>query len=148
MQGVAHCQYMKMNVPLLNQVIDAIKADPKRLDMQYFVHEKNSEDPEPGCGTVGCIAGWAVLLKNHRRGEPMGYVCQRLSKALGQGNSSFPVEAQELLGLSAKQATKLFYLDEWPAPFREAYATGNNAKRRVQVTVDRIKHFVKTQGRD
>jgi hypothetical protein len=58
---------------LLGDVIEAIRQEPARLDMSDWIthfHEKSIAVPEeggPACGTVACIAGWAVILA--RRGE-------------------------------------------------------------------------------
>jgi hypothetical protein len=56
-------------------VIESIRTDPARLDMDhwlpYYDHESSfvehapDEDRTADCGTVGCLAGWCVVLRRH-----------------------------------------------------------------------------------
>jgi hypothetical protein len=44
-----------MNWKLLSQIADHIEANPKSFDMETWAEEHS-------CGTIGCIAGWAIML--------------------------------------------------------------------------------------
>jgi hypothetical protein len=63
-----------MNVKLLRRIQKHILAEPKRLDMGNFIVRKSdglgSLVRFPKCGTVGCIAGWAVTLST-ASGSPL-----------------------------------------------------------------------------
>lgn len=37
-------------------------AEPKRVDMEVFIDDWLPSEGGPACGTVGCFAGWVVLL--------------------------------------------------------------------------------------
>lgn len=90
----AECAY-----DLLEDIIKAIDEEPKRIRMGDWLVRTN-ESPEylkehdlPACGTVGCIAGWATVLKpdaDERYWDVEG-------------------SAAELLGLTADQVSHLFY---------------------------------------
>lgn len=54
---------------LLEEVIAAIEAEPKRIYMPSYISRwvHHVGDTLPACGTQGCIAGWAAIL--HFRGK-------------------------------------------------------------------------------
>src|ERR1700739_464311 len=61
----------KEAVKLLRQVKDHILEEPKRLSMGswmviYPTGFPTSASWLPACGTVGCIAGWTVLLHDRK----------------------------------------------------------------------------------
>ena len=47
---------------LCQDVIRAIKKDPKRANMSVFSEVFLPEDGGPACGTIGCLAGWICRL--------------------------------------------------------------------------------------
>jgi hypothetical protein len=47
---------------LLGDVAEAILREPKRFDFGNWLEHIPAEHGGPACGTVGCIAGWAVVL--------------------------------------------------------------------------------------
>lgn len=93
---------MRINVELLNKVKRHILENPRRLNMNYVIARKGEKEVQlhpsnfsrrwPSCGTVGCIAGWTVLLK-----DGMDFAGDAQSRA------------QELLGITSSQANELFY---------------------------------------
>lgn len=50
---------------LLSDVIRAIRAEPKRIDMDTFGQRRPESNGGPSCGTVGCFAGWVAVLGGH-----------------------------------------------------------------------------------
>jgi hypothetical protein len=92
-----------MNTELMLRVADAIESHPKQFDMIHYAKED-------GCGTVMCIAGWAVFLVYP---ELVGlYVAN-------EDRPDLHDEAKELLGLSKYDADELFFatgLNEVTAP--------------------------------
>jgi len=112
-----------MNTKLLEKVRDHIAAEPDSWTFQWF------NDHE--CGTRACIGGRAMLLsgispRKIRRPE-------LLEKEYG--TSTRAEIAEKLLGLDFDQAERLFYF--WPEPFDELDPKS---------AVDRIDHFIKTDG--
>lgn len=81
-----------------------------------------------GCKTTHCIAGWA---------------CELWSDT---SSGNVPAKAQQVLGLTFKQAQKLFYIDKWPAQFRNAYSTPKYSDHNAWVAAERIRHFIATNG--
>jgi hypothetical protein len=53
---------MALNVALLKKVKKHILAEPKRINMNTWGRDSDEGEPQPACGTVGCIAGWIVFL--------------------------------------------------------------------------------------
>ena len=78
---------------LLNDIIRIIQEEPRRMDMGNWICNPKAVSAVrklPACGTVGCIAGWAVVL--HDGVEPayrgQRYIAERavvlLTGALNQ----------------------------------------------------------------
>lgn len=97
----------RINVPLLRKVVEHIEAYPERFDMGVVRRRVTSGDaeefsrgrrrPDPICGSVGCIAGWTVLLAE---GDPEGtdpYISVTTERA------------RELLHLTEKEEYHLFF---------------------------------------
>jgi len=50
---------------LMADVVKVIRDEPKRMDMSTFTRLKMKFVPKarrPACGTIGCVAGWMVML--------------------------------------------------------------------------------------
>lgn len=136
---------------LLERVAKHIEKEPRRLDMYYWVRHPRREEEPPPCGTVGCIAGWTVLLAatKERREKAMRARSLRTSmRALG-----FPSASQgacDVLGLPYEFGflegyPTLFYTDAWPEPFQGRYIKAEGAgsrERMAKVTAARIRHFI------
>lgn len=112
-----------MNVELLRKVQEQILAEPKKFDMGDF-------DGETQCGTTHCIGGWAAKLEGLEISSEGG---------------------REALDIDKDQAERLFYVTEddegpgWPLQFRgekDAWLPT------PQQAVDRISHFIATEGRE
>jgi hypothetical protein len=146
-----------MNVRLLRKIQKYITAVPARYDQNEilakgtpgtrhgYLWDLNTKQLFPECGTIGCIAGWAVTLYR-------GQIKRDLDK-LGYLGS-----AQRLLKLDDDQAIRLFSAindrndrndwdtDVWPPKFVEAYNKAKTFKQRAKVASLRIDHFIKTKG--
>jgi hypothetical protein len=157
---------LNMNTELLLKVRKHILAKPSRLRMSTWIVDlerlekdrdtqhlasltkvnkrkaftfKNNEfwnEPAnqavPDCGTVGCIAGWTCILAGFQTMESLNY-CGPAKKA------------RELLDISISEANVLFYITEWPSPFKDRYLSPatKTAKQRAKIVADRIDHFIK-----
>src|SRR5690349_20445949 len=55
-----------INVPLLKKVRALVLREPERVDQTWWLQRLSSDDETttvvPQCGTIGCIAGHAVML--------------------------------------------------------------------------------------
>lgn len=130
-----------INVELLERVKAHILEEPTRFDMGDFVIQgeylenfaANFGRPIPPCGTIACIAGWAVLLSE---GQTSG------------AGSDVQAEAEALLGLSVEQRERLFYTSNWPKKFNEAYRDAEDVRlpAAALAAARRIDHFIKTNG--
>lgn len=94
-----------MNTDLLLKIAESIEAQPDKFDLNYFYYTPYfntspataEEFLEGSCGTTACVAGWAVVCA----GLPI--------------KSSFldaEADGQTLLGLTDKQARRLFYAND------------------------------------
>lgn len=115
---------------LLNAIARIITEEPKRLAMEIVCYRGSALERRiayglfeaPACGTVGCIAGWALTLA----GETAEH----------EDNSGSWRSARYVLGLSDKQALELF------APDDLMYQT-HQTPRLAQDTVAHIRAFQK-----
>ena len=119
---------LKINVKLLRKIQEAIREEPKRINMASFVIYPSlvSKHKLPACKTVGCIGGWAVALTTKRRGYKL-YATRGLSDI-----------AQEVLKLTSDQADRLFhgaFPNEHPG-----------TKRYAEAVCKRIDRFIETEG--
>lgn len=137
-----------MNTKLLREIQQTFKEEPKRLDMEGWAHD--SFGPEaPRCNTVGCIAGWAVLLKEHKKTETFQQARQRFyAEVKIKPRLNYCDRAQRLLKLERTQAYRLFYVNEWPDKFQRDYNRAETPRGRAKATIARIAHFIKTKGRE
>lgn len=120
------------------------KAQPKRLRMEEFlIVGVPPHHGGPLCGTVGCISGWAAVLKKKMN---LGKGATLVTAALAARNTPCSMEdlGQEALNLTDKQTKRLFFLGDWPRKYSRAYYDANTAKDRVRATCARINHFIRT----
>jgi len=90
---------------------------------------------EKSCGTTHCIAGWAQVLSGRKQDYDGAYA-----------------DGQEVLGLTEEQAERLFYITsgaygDWPEQFK-GEGEGKKWSPTPQQAVDRIEHFILTEGRE
>lgn len=145
-----------MNIELLQRVKQHILAEPRRLNMGTWVSTVGKTVPAfagvygrdeadlPPCGTVACVAGWAVLLSRFN-GKPEEYAA-----FMRERNTLFPDGltssiGQEELGLSPSQMETLFYVGRWPERFRVAHGQAEengDYQAMAQITADRIDYMI------
>lgn len=109
-----------MNTELLLRVKAQILKDPKHFDMSDW-------EEKTDCGTCRCISGWAVALSGNSSLEP------------NQGHIPLELSGDD-------QRERLFFNDNWPHKFQQAYGEGIYASDRAQAAADRIDHFIATEG--
>lgn len=134
----------KPNVPLLRQIMRLWKAQPKRLRMEEFlIVGVPPHHGGPPCGTIGCIAGWASVLKEKMN---LGKGATLVTAALVAQNEPQTMHnlGREALGLTDAQADRLFYHWDWPSKYEEAYDMAKTPTARVRATCARINHFIRT----
>jgi hypothetical protein len=132
----------ELNVKLLKRIQKAIKEEPRRLNMNWWV---TTDDEDAPCGTSACIAGYAVILSRIPK-----QVTTKIwvSVAKRCEHSDFRHDSQKLLGLNGNQATRLFDETNWPEQFSDAYQKTSNRKKKAAIAIKRIDFFIKTKGTD
>jgi hypothetical protein len=126
-----------VNVSLLRKVQKHILAEPKRFDMGNFGYLLPEGDGGPKCGTVGCIAGWAVLLDGNKKAIGTWEV----TKLVGEE------EGKDSLELTELQKDRLFFLSGWPKKFHDKYF-GHSREEQAKIAAARIEHFIRTKGKE
>jgi hypothetical protein len=135
-----------VNVPLLRQVQAAILAKPDAFDMSGW------------CGSTSCIAGHAAAIAGWLlpKGDPFSVAGWRVDvkPAAEVGRPEVvhvvgfvgPEPFIRVLDLTEAQAERLFHAVSWPREFEDAYDAAPTPAAAARVAVDRIEHFIATDG--
>ena len=103
----------------------------------------------PDCNTQACYAGETILVFGSGFIAPEGgIVLNDESRPTGY---MLEDEAARLLGLTEDQAVRLFYVTSgpdpgWPFAFETAYYQARTPADRLDVAIDRLEHFLMTDG--
>ena len=148
-----------MNKVLLRKIIRKIQRRPLTFSMSTWLEKADKENEGTPCGTVGCIAGWAVALspdvspevqKTLDRFHAKEFVHFSIDNQIAGGQTRIKREAIRLLGITHGQARRLFFDDQWPVEFHREYTypAYNEAikLKNAKVAIRRIRHFIKTKG--
>lgn len=134
-----------MNKELLEKVAQKILDEPRRLRMGRWLEKlddlyKNDREYPP-CGTVGCIAGWAVQIHMEENKSPLDVEDY-------QNYPDFENEGQKILGLTYQQRRGLFFQENWPFEFRYNWENIQNFDdryvERAKLAAARIRHMIET----
>ncbi len=124
----------------LEQVAKAVENDPLIVAMSQFSFSKldriNYHLQEPACGTVGCIAGWAVAMD-----------LPKSTDLLKMSQTEISDMALKILDLGEAQENLLFYASYWPEPFKSQieYAPVQTQEY-ADIVAARIRHFISVEG--
>lgn len=132
----------------LEAVAMAIEAEPKRIDMDAWLHlrligrQDLAGEFYPECGIVGCIAGWVVALSVQQ-----DHTALRDIDDIGD-------QAQAMIGITADERNRLFYTEGWPEQFLDEGALFIAGRHEPQtpeyaaIVAKRIRYFIQTNGTD
>lgn len=141
-----------MNVKLFREIQEAIRQEPERFDMSEWIEGHYVENGAGFCGTAACIAGFACLLDaNKTETEKKQSFKARVLNLLGLKQPceiGTPLRARKLLGIDYEQGERLFFVHNWPAQYRTAYAKATTKACEAKAACERIDHFIKTEGRE
>lgn len=144
---MGHAFERRVNTKLFEQVMEQIESNPEHFEMQSFFaadtyklcsREAVMKDliSESRCGTTACIAGWAITLHHKNNLLSDGFaICGPTEDA-----------ATGILGINYDEAQRLFYVENWPDPYRREYIDAEQPEERVRISVDRINYFLATKG--
>ncbi len=132
----------RLNIPLLLQVREKVTSDPKSLEMDYWVRDTEE------CGTVGCIAGWAVMLRWPDKDEaemqaPSIPDAARMA-LLFPDSTPFCASVEFPEGL---KSGNLFFVSAWPKEMHNEFIMATMAVPdykaiKARVAGDRILRFI------
>jgi hypothetical protein len=120
----------RINVELLGRVRDHILEDTRRFNMDRYVNVAYGTDA-PHCGTIGCIAGWAVMLVE---GIP-----EEISDSYYAGVAE---DARRLLGLTYWEAENLFHVSMWPKEYKDRFLAADSIDEEAKVAADFINAII------
>lgn len=124
----------KINIRLLRRIQKAILKHHRQFDMSYwFTGRDATGKPAGGCGTAGCIAGWAVHLA--RKNKTLAATRAEVESAAA--------EARQLLGLGAIEAGRLFFSEHWPSDLHTRYVNAKTSYLAARAAATRIERFIK-----
>lgn len=151
-----------MNIPNLKKLVKHLEKQQKsqraaRFNMRYWGDRFISKDDSVGClktpvcKTQACLAGETVLAFNVAKILPTGGIF--LTDYPFSGTGRISDVAAEKLGLGPVETARLFTfkswgprLNGWPEEFETAYEQAKTPAKRLAVTIQRVKHFIKTNG--
>lgn len=128
-----------MNIPLLRAIQARILAEPDAFRMDTW-----------SCGTAHCIAGWALTLNGLKIANP-GEVSGRQTVMGGLSPLAVAATLLELTSWASglpSGSSELFFVEEWPRTFREAFETSTSRREKARIAAARIDHFIATEGRE
>lgn len=97
------------------------------------------------CGTVGCIAGTALLIE---KGVET-YVKELSGMVRVVTWISIESEAQEVLSINHSEGQRLFFTDNWPDKFKKQLNKNQpGTEAYAEVISKRIDHFIETDGQE
>lgn len=126
-----------MNIELLREVQAQLREEGN-VDMHtwYRKHDLARGDLPSSCGTVGCIAGWAVILKEKEHiTHPATLTSAGKVAEVGT----------KLLGINPEQGSRLFYVTHWPEEWRLRYKAAMIGCERAKVVHDYIDYFIEQE---
>jgi len=151
-----------MNIPNLQKLLKHLQKQQNsrraaRFNMKYWgdAHCASMSGvlKKPVCKTQACLAGETVLALGAAEISAHGGLVL-FSNPFG----SIEKEAAQLLELDDLQRTKLFKFktwtcsifsssgNGWPVKFETAYEKAKTPSKRLGVAIQRLKHFIKTDG--
>ena len=134
-----------MNVELLRRIQKEILEEPLRINMDKWAYCPDETEDPPPCGTVACIAGWAIALSRDLRGEDLvNYLYLDVPAC---GIQPFGA-AIGVLSLGFVEAGHLFFVGEWPKKFIDALTERlPGTPGYARVVSDRIDFFIDTAAK-
>lgn len=125
----------RINRPLVQKILDKISEVPKSYDQNVWLEKVEPKEDHP-CGTVGCIAGWAVELSANGQGTGI------VDYGTYHSDSYVEQRAQNVLGLTSGEADILFSptsYSKWPTRYKlMMFLSDHLAARRY------LKHIIAT----
>lgn len=124
----------------LREICKAITEHADQFQMAgWFRYLLDGGEEAGGCGTAACIAGWAHHLFTAKA---------KTLEASNTGENWHAFQPFEILGLPNFASRRLFHLENWPTEFYARYRNAQTPADRAAIAVERISHFIATEGKE
>lgn len=133
-----------MNIQLIRQIQRKIKEEPRCLNMVAWISQvgKGTETQAlaPDCGTIACLAGWAIILS--------GRLSEVWDLTIIDRDSMYFKLAGDLLGLTPEQSRQVFLLSGWPEAFKQEWSEADGPQdldcltKRAEVAYRRLDFLI------
>lgn len=132
----------KLNVKLLKQIKAEALKHPTQVNMNHWFTAISPTGVDiKGCGTAGCIAGWACFL--HLKEKKKAATLEKALSYLEQKDESEEDMAVHLLGITPAESSTLFLQEYWPNELAARLQNATTPKQYARVVADRIDAFIK-----
>lgn len=125
----------------LEAVAKAMTEHPNQVDMRAWFATAISLPTgfvrAGGCGTAGCIGGWALAL----------FATGKVITLREANRASLMIPPASVLHLSSEQTPRLFHVCHWPKRQAAAYRRATTPAGITRATVARIKQFIACDGK-
>ena len=147
---------------MLRQIQELVRQEPRRIHMKTSIARSNL----PPCGTVGCIAGFAVMIEQKAFDKQNPYKVmfeerkdilvwrdkivlteeimwdQEYSHEMDWGRIQY--DAERILGISKLSSNYLFVAASWPLDLREKLAAAQpGTSKYAEIVCERIDRYIK-----
>src|SRR4051812_1129199 len=138
-------------VRLLRRVEKRILDNPRRFTMDIYVSDardwyEHNPTNLPPCGTVACIAGWAMLEDAPAKALRAMTAAQKLwmdEQAGGWFRSLLTTHGVRPDSGHGYPYRRIVATSAWPDKYRVAYTNAKSAAGQARVAARRIEHFIK-----
>jgi len=124
----------KKAILLLRRVKAKILKNPTAFGMDLWARRSGRAE----CGTIGCIAGWVLMLSRPGLQESVRYGFHKTF------DLDWKEEATRELGITDNQPFSLFFEEFWPTRYASKFSKARSNKQRARVAANRIEHFIRT----
>jgi hypothetical protein len=142
-----------MNISAMKELKAYLLSEPRRYAQEGWLYGKNSywvKEQQPPCGTAGCLAGNAALMRGYlpdfmEKGRQL--ITRQVVDPRNGKTSLVSAAAKKILGLNEDQATALFSQDcsGWTEKAELAYLHAQTPLERAQAAAMQLDSMIRAE---